>query len=126
MSGTAYVPIAPKDPARVAAERRRENVLFVCVIALIVGGFGAIGLLDYMQERQTDAVNAAKTCVVRDGWFDCGGTWLEVSKVVGVRDARDVGRNLSRVTVKLTDGVVTVDIGTGNVEEVIALLGGAQ
>ena len=46
--------------------------------------------------------------------------------MVGVRDARDVGRNLSRVTVKLTDGVVTVDIGTGNVEEVIALLGGAQ
>lgn len=126
MSGTTYVPITPKGPARVAAERRRENVLFALVVMLIVGGFGAIGLLDYMLERQTDAVNAAKTCVVRDGWFDCGGTWLEVSKVVGVRDARDVGRNLSRVTVKLTDGVVTVDIGTGNVEEVIALLGGAQ
>lgn len=126
MSGTAYVPITPKDPARVAAEKRRENVWFVCVVALIVGGFGAIGVLGYMLERHTDAVNAAKTCVVRGGWFDCGGTWLEVSKVVGVRDARDVGRNLSRVTVKLTDGVVTVDIGTGNVEEVIALLGSAQ
>jgi hypothetical protein len=96
------------------------------VVALIVGGFGAIGLLDYLMERHTDAVNAAKTCVVRNGWFDCGGTWLEASKVEGVRDADDIGQNLSRVTVKLTDGVVTVDIGTGNVEEVIALLGGAR
>ena len=126
MSGTTYVPITPKDPARVAAERRRENVWFALVATLIVGGFGAIGLLDYMMERHAEAVNAAKTCVVRGGWFVCGGTWLEASKVVGVRDADDIGRNLSRVTVKLTDGVVTVDIGTGHVEESIALLSGAQ
>lgn len=126
MNGTTYIPITPKDPARVAAERRRENVWFVCIAALIIGSFGAIGLLDYMMERHVDAVNAHKTCVVRGGWFNCGGTWLEASKVVGVRDADDIGRNLSRVAVKLTDGVVTVDIGTGHVEESIALLGGTQ
>ena len=126
MNGTTYIPITPKDPARVAAERRRENVWFVCIAALILGSFGAIGLLDYMMESHVDAVNADKTCVVRGGWFNCGGTWLEASKVVGVRDADDIGRNLSRVAVKLTDGVVTVDIGTGHVEESIALLGSAQ
>lgn len=126
MSGTAYVPITPKDPARVAAESRRENVLFALVTTLIFGSFGAIGLLDYMMERHAEAVNAAKTCVVRGGWFVCGGTWLDASKVEGVRDAQEIGMNLSRVTVKLTDGVVTVDIGTGNVEESIALLGGAR
>ena len=126
MNGTTYIPITPKDPARAAAERRRENVWFVCIAALIIGSFGAIGLLDYMMERHVDAVNADKTCVVRGGWFNCGGTWLEASKVVGVRDADDIGRNLSRVAVKLTDGVVTVDIGTGHVEESIAMLGGTR
>ncbi len=126
MSGTEDWPMRLKGYAPVDTESRRENMWLVSIVVLIVVSFGAIGLLDYLMERHTDAVNAAKTCVVRNGWFDCGGAWLEASKVEGVRDADDIGQNLSRVTVKLTDGVVTVDIRTGNVEEAIALLGGAR